>query len=40
MSDHTEGEELIICLDELEKLTDNKIVFLEIAILVVATFLI
>ncbi len=38
--DHTEGKELIISLDELEKLTDNKIVFLEIAILVVATFLI
>jgi hypothetical protein len=36
--DHTEGEELIISLDEFEKLTDNKIVFLEIAILVVATF--
>jgi hypothetical protein len=35
-----ESDELIISLDEIEKLTDNKIVFLEIAILVVATFLI
>jgi hypothetical protein len=38
--DHAEGGEFIIFLDELEKLTNSKIVFLEIAILVVATFLI